>query len=414
MAQRQGQQARRDGKRAQLIEQASATLNGFGVSHTSLSEIANRLGVSREALYYYVKDKEDLVFQCYQHSCRVLSDGLDTAQSKPAPAFEVLDAFVCGVLSEDQPEFAALSEPHCLHPEQRNQIIDSCIALKDRLAAVIQSGIEKGELRPCTPAVAALAILGLMFWIPTAQRWSSNASLSRQDIVDATREILRLGIAQDRSAPISYRQSILDVAVMPVERVFDAQTLAAARKDAILAAASWLFNLKGFGATSLDEIAERIGVTKKVIYHNIGNKETLLIACFQRTFSFYERTLHQLRDLMDQPLAFICSAVLCYSAAGMREDIAPLVSVSGLDALPAALLEEINASGVRMMDTYLEVFERAQAEGSMRAFNARAVIAAHVAVFHWLPKWRDLLSEQELEAVPLELSELIRTGLLPV
>jgi AcrR family transcriptional regulator len=286
--------------------------------------------------------------------------------------------------------------------------------LKERLAAVIQAGIDKGELRPCTPAVVALAILGLVFWIPTAQRWSSNASLSRQDIVNATREILHLGIAQDRSAPISYQESTLDAAVMPFEQVFDAEALAAVRKDAILAAASWLFNLKGFGATSLDEIAERIGVTKKVIYHNIGNKETLLIECFRRSFGFYERILHQLRALRDQPLTFICSATLCYSAAGMREDIAPLVSVAGLDALPAEVLDEINASGIRMMDTYLEAFERAQTEGAMRMFHARPVIAAHAAFFQWLPKWRDLLSEQERADVPLELAELIRIGLMPV
>lgn len=413
MAQRQGHRPRRGGKRALLIEQASATLNGLGVSHTSLSEIASRLGVSREALYYYVKDKEDLVFQCYQHSCSVISDALEIARSRDVPAFEVLEAFVCRVLSKEQPEFAALSEPHCLHPEQRNLILDSCLELKERLAAVIQSGIEKGQLRPCVAAVAALAILGLIFWIPTAPRWSSNASLSRQDLVDATLEILRQGIAQDRSAPISYQQSALDVTLMPFEHVFDPEALAAVRKDAILAAASWLFNLKGFGATSLDEIAERIGVTKKVIYHNIGNKETLLTACFQRTFNFYERILHQFNGLMDKPLTFVCSAALCYSEAGMREDIAPMVSVAGMDALPEAVLAEINASSVRMMDAYLVVFERAQAEGSMRTFNSRAVIAAHAAVFQWLPKWRDLLSEQERAAVPLELAELIRTGLLP-
>jgi AcrR family transcriptional regulator len=410
MTQRKGS----NGKRAQLLDQASSTLNGFGVSHTSLSEIASKLNVSREALYYYVKDKEDLVFQCYQQSCRVLSDGLDTAQSEHAQAFEVLDAFISRVLSEDQPEFAALSEPHCLHPEQRNQILDSCVVLKERLAGVIQAGIEKGELRPCTPAVVALAILGLVFWVPTTQRWIANVSLSRQDILNATREIIRLGIAQNRSATISYQQSALDVAVMPFEQVFDAEALAAVRKDAILAAASWLFNLKGFGATSLDEIAERIGVTKKVIYHNIGNKETLLIACFRRSFGFYERTLQQFRALRDQPLTFICSATLCYATAGMREDIAPLVSVAGLDALPAEVQDEINASSVRMTNIYLEAFARAQAEGTMRAFNARAVIATQPALFQWLPKWRDLLSEQERAAVPMELAELIRIGLLPV
>ena len=75
---------------------------------------------------------------------------------------------------------------------------------------------------------------------------------------------------------------------LPAGRAFDPAAMAAARQEALLAAASWLFNLKGVDATSLEEIAVRVGVTKKVIYHNIGDKQTLVAQCIRRAFRFYE------------------------------------------------------------------------------------------------------------------------------
>lgn len=401
-------------KRAKLIEEASSTLNKYGVSHTSLAEIAKRLKVSREALYYYVNDKEDLIFQCYQESCRLLSENLECAQTEHSGSLEIINGFLGKLLSEDQPEFAALSEPHCLHDEQRNAILESCTLLKNRIAKIIDDGISTGDIRPCHSSVVALAILGSVFWIPTAHRWASSAGLSQQDFVIATREILSLGIAKDRGKPIDYETASADVAAMPVTQVFNPGTLAAARKDAILAAASWLFNLKGFGATSVDEIADRIGVTKKVIYHNVGNKEKLLIECFRRSFEFYEEALHKLTPLRDQPLRFICSATSYYVAAGMREELAPLVSVAGMDALPEDVLADINASGVRMMEAYLAAFQRGQDQKEIRDLNARAVISSQPAFSQWIPKWQELLHKEERDAVPREIAELMRVGLLPI
>ena len=35
--------------------------------------IARQLGLSRAALYYYVRDREDLVVQCYRRACAVMA-----------------------------------------------------------------------------------------------------------------------------------------------------------------------------------------------------------------------------------------------------------------------------------------------------------------------------------------------------
>ena len=46
-------------RREQLLDQAARELNSKGISMTSLTDVADKLGFSRASLYYYVEDRED-------------------------------------------------------------------------------------------------------------------------------------------------------------------------------------------------------------------------------------------------------------------------------------------------------------------------------------------------------------------
>jgi len=53
----------------------------------------------------------------------------------------------------------------------------------------------------------------------------------------------------------------------------------ARKREALLIAAVRMFNERGFHATSLDDVAASLGVTKPVIYHYLGNKDQVLFEC---------------------------------------------------------------------------------------------------------------------------------------
>jgi AcrR family transcriptional regulator len=54
------------------------------------------------------------------------------------------------------------------------------------------------------------------------------------------------------------------------------------RERQILDAASAVFAERGYQAASMDTVAERVGVTKPVLYDHFGSKEGLLLACIAR------------------------------------------------------------------------------------------------------------------------------------
>jgi AcrR family transcriptional regulator len=56
----------------------------------------------------------------------------------------------------------------------------------------------------------------------------------------------------------------------------------AQRQEQILAVAEAVFAERGYQATTMEEVAERVGVTKPLIYGYFGSKEGLLAACIDR------------------------------------------------------------------------------------------------------------------------------------
>lgn len=53
----------------------------------------------------------------------------------------------------------------------------------------------------------------------------------------------------------------------------------AAKRDAVLRAAVRMFNERGFFATSLDDVAASLGISKRTIYHYLANKDQVLLEC---------------------------------------------------------------------------------------------------------------------------------------
>lgn len=72
----------------------------------------------------------------------------------------------------------------------------------------------------------------------------------------------------------------------------------AEREAQILSVAEEVFADLGYQATTMDEIAERVGVTKPLIYDYFGSKDGLLIACVDRARTLLaETTQEALRGL---------------------------------------------------------------------------------------------------------------------
>ncbi|MGZ3404133.1 MAG: TetR/AcrR family transcriptional regulator [Phenylobacterium sp.] len=403
----------RRSKRDAVLEEAARQLNARGVSLTSLTDVAQALGLTRAALYYYVEDRDDLVFQCYRRACETMARDLDAAAKASGTGPERVKVFVERSLDVERPEPAVLSEVASLPSPQRETIEALHRGNVAQLIDLIEDGVADGSIRPCHPLVIAQAIVGVVSWIPLAPRWTGEPEADfRARAKAGALTLIGEGVAVDPERALAYAP--LDIAILRPERgnLFDRDAAQAMKLEELLRAASWLFNRKGVDATSVDEVAAEVGATKGVVYHYFANKPDLVARCYRRAFSLSDRILNAVEMAGGTAIERVLSGTALLVEANVREEFCPLAPLAGVEALPAEARAEIIDRVRGLEHGYPEVAREGVADGTVRDVELTGVAIASAGAFGWLHKWfsPDLVAP---EVVVAEQVRLLAAGLAP-
>jgi len=396
----------------QILDEAAKSLNSKGVSFTTLGEIADRRGVSRPALYYYVKDLEDLVFQTYRRSCEIILLHLGLAIETGGTATSVVAHFLDLALAEDAPQIAALGEIGILQSTARQTVLSLYEGAVARLAAVIDTGIARGEVRPCNAEVAARTLISIVFWLPVAPRWAAVIQpMSRGRLTDVAKDLLLHGWSRDRRAAPEVEAIDLAPLSTAAFSVFDRQSIVEEKRRRILATASRLFNRKGVDATSLEEIAADVGATKRALYIHVGDKQALLAACYRRS---YEIFLHLLKSSNERDASCLYRLTAYHEAASivqLREDIQPLRPTVGYESLTPPARSEVDELSTQLIGQFSTLFVAGIKEGSLRDIDLEATMLILPGASSWLVKGVVVVDAEGQRHIAREISNLFTIGL---
>jgi AcrR family transcriptional regulator len=396
----------------ELLDVAARHLNANGVSLTSLADIAATLGVSRAALYYYVEDRNDLVFQCYRRSCEIMARHLGEAIHTGGDARTVVGNFVSRMLDPQEPEIAARAEIAFLNPTQHETIQGLYDAITSRLAHVLKEAAAAGQVRECDFDINARVILSLVTWAPLARPWGPGLeTLTRDRMIAAVTGLLLEGFTGERATLPSYRTIDLASLQMPIAGVFDREALGDAKREALLAAASRLFNRKGIDSTSLDEIAETIGATKRSLYRYLGSKQVLVAACYDRAFRIFFHVMDSMVAYNGSRLDAIASAFHAVPLAYLREDLSPLSPLIGFFALSRRTRKKFTENSVRLTTGYRDAVLAGVAEGSLPQQDVEARLMMVPGAFSWLVKDDVPSAPVDRDRIAREISNLLTVGL---
>jgi len=402
-------------RRDQLLDEAARQLNARGFTLTSLTDVADQLGVSRAALYYYVDDREDLVFQVYRRSCEILARRLGEAARPGRKALDVVGEFIARSLDPGEAELAALSELGLLRSAERETVLGLYEAVVARLARVLEAGARAGEIRRCDYAIAARCIISLIYWAPLAPRWTMAVPpVERRQVIALVNDFLARGLASDRARRVDPPRIDLSPLLAPKVAAFDRSALAQARRETILLTASRMFNAKGVDTTSLDEIAAELGATKRTLYRYVGDKQALVSACYDRAFRIYFFVARSAREMGLGTEESSVATARAQAVAQQRMDICPLRPLVGFEGLNPgqrarveALSRELSAISTRRMATDID-------DGTMRPLELQLMLLVLPGLTTWLAK--DLVEADAARQIEIgdEVAELMRIGLAPV
>lgn len=179
-----------------LLKTAASCFNQKGFSGTSLRDVGDRLNITDAALYYYVKNKEELVYLCYQRALDLGERAMKRAGEEGGTGLEKVQLYIRYQMQEmcgsDGP-VAILSEIPSLKLAHRTQILERARSDSKTLAAFIQAGIDDGSIRRCNPAIACAAIFGALNWVPKWYR--ADGRYDAAESADTFARVLTQGIS---------------------------------------------------------------------------------------------------------------------------------------------------------------------------------------------------------------------------
>jgi AcrR family transcriptional regulator len=394
-----------------VLDEAARQLNAKGVSLTSLTEIAEQLGISRAAMYYYVEDREDLVFQCYRRSCEITARHLNEATREPGTAVEMIARFVERMLDPSEPELAARAEIAMMTQAQRDTIQGLYDALAARLASLLTTGQQEGLLRACDVEVNARIIMSLVTWAPLARTWAHTTGVggieSLQAAVAAT---IFDGLGSASSAP---ELEVFDLTslCMRTGAVFDRDAISEAKRETLVSVASRLFNRKGIDATSLEEIAAQVGATKRTLHRHLGSKQDLVGACYERAFKIFLHIKEAMTAHPGSRVAAMASAMYALAVAYPREDLSPLSPLVGFGALSSEAQEKFRRDSAELADGYHDTIRQGIAEGSIVDNDVETRALMLPGLLSWLVKEDVPTDEQRRKNIASEIAQLVALGL---
>ncbi|MBV8742465.1 MAG: TetR family transcriptional regulator [Sinobacteraceae bacterium] len=187
-------------KREAVIRAAAHAFNRKGYHNTSLDDIAAALEVTKPTVYYYVNNKEQLLFECFVAGVERIRTALREVRNSAAPARQRLNAVLRDYAQAVASEFGwcmVRVEDQDLSPDMSSHVKAMKSEIDQGIRRLIREGIQDGSIHPCDPKMAAFALAGSLNWI--AHWYREDQSMNAAEVAAAFITVFDNGL-QPRSA----------------------------------------------------------------------------------------------------------------------------------------------------------------------------------------------------------------------
>ena len=182
-------------KQNRMLKAAARCFNIKGYSGTSLKDVANLLGLTDAALYYYVRNKQELVYLCYVRAADVGREAMQRAIGEGEDGLETVRRYLryhIEYMVGEKGPIAIMSEIPSLKPEHREEVLELSRKHSAAFEALLERGIGDGSIAPCDVRMTGNAIMGSLNWIP---KWFHGDPAMAEKILDEFPRILSAGLA---------------------------------------------------------------------------------------------------------------------------------------------------------------------------------------------------------------------------
>jgi AcrR family transcriptional regulator len=210
---REGRKRLRDHsvKRDAVIRVAAQAFKEHGFHNTSLDNIAAALEVTKPTIYYYVTNKEQLLFECFVAGLEPILSALRETRRGGTPARERLNSVLRHYAQAVASDFGwclVRAEHQDLSAPMSAQVRALKVEIDQGIRRLLRDGVKDGSIQPCDVKMTAFALAGALNWIPHWYR--EKQGMSAAQIADAFVAIFEEGLRPrtSRRKPASVRPAV--------------------------------------------------------------------------------------------------------------------------------------------------------------------------------------------------------------
>ena len=163
--------------------------------------------------------------------------------------------------------------------------------------------------------------------------------------------------------------------------------------------------------TSLADVARELGVTKGALYYYVKSKQDILFECHVNSIALGDRAIEHARSIDGSGFDSVVALARRYMELLVGES-GPLAILTEFNALEPENRKIVAAGRTRFGNTFLELIERGQADGSVRgAINGKMAEFFYLGAVNWATRWFDAGGELDGSLVAAQFADLFAAAI---
>lgn len=187
------------------------------------------------------------------------------------------------------------------------------------------------------------------------------------------------------------------------------------RREAILACAIDLFDRKGYSATSLDDVAQAVGIKREAVYYYFGSRSELLLAIIGPQAHDLVDGLRQVMQSELDATGRLKAAISNHLLRFDRHCLEMTISLrDGIMSSPPEVRSAMNKVWKDYEHMWTQLIAEGQADGSFSKHGKPKMVAfAILGMCNWLSRWYSPRKESTIEELIETYFGMLTQGLAP-
>lgn len=161
-----------------------------------------------------------------------------------------------------------------------------------------------------------------------------------------------------------------------------------AKRQAVLAVAAQMFNERGYQATSLDDVAARLGVSKPTVYYYVKSKDQILLECVRQGLEMTLQGIEDSRKAGGSALDQLEACMRVYAKIVTMDFGICLIRV-GDEQLPADSRTALRRMKAQIDLAFRRLVEAGVQQGLLSPCDPKMTAFMIAGALSWIGRWYD-------------------------